>query len=1019
MLDGFKKAAEEKVQGGGEELDRILGLPITQLRRELKASYLDKKFTAEQFDDFIVRLGNVGDLGKQVEIAKQAAAKHEVASELDIELNTPAKTLLWAAVLTRMMDKMEEPVATSRLWKQMKETIGFHNESIILSKVIDASLQNDDVTFDFGQPGSWFYHDPIANHVNMDMYFMLLVGFEHIRSVGLHEIGHSELSVTFTGKMHELFEKVKNFIDPRTVDDPAKFENKQFTEEEQKEIAMDVKEWELRRKLWHPAEDNCVNQFAANMQDIVKIKQDFGDSLNHISVVLQNIWALDPTRLPPQLTTEMPKPEPGEDPMPYLEAKAAREAQIEAIEQRIAFFHSPLSKSDIEDVQKGKISLIVAEKMMSQISSLTLLAFYERNGLFKGSKETWERFRNFPNDINATVDVSGIPAAKGKTAFEYLYDLSAGKNGIHALQPKPSDRFFGKDYYRKKVQQTSEARGAVVDHIWDVYVEKFADVIRRDFAKQVEEELKNQRNNDQSSGQGEGSPQNQKGNGSSKGGNSQGEGQNGGDSADPNGQPSGQTPGKSKQNEGNDDKSGDPEGGGDGKDKKKDLSKSLKKAMGDMNETPGEERAKEQGEGPGGKDKKNKKSDEKNPGEGKDGKDGKDAKKDDKKKGGWGQDPSQQSTPQRVGDAKKQRPVNENLTDEQKKALRDAADKMSSSGKDGLSSNSAGAGGMDGIDLETLAKGDWNDFQARVNELMPIISRLADTYRQIKEEQRQEIIRLSPEHELLPEDGDFRGRLDRNKYLDMKFRQAAGQPISVEDLKKFTVDRVTTMESTIEIASMIDGSGSMGGWRINAAIQSSVINYMAARMADIDSYIVVWGNKKPLIIATPESDFKKVGAMLEELRQHANGGTDLAPGLDDMIDTMSKHQGDITTISGSSHIIIWSDGDIFDATEAKKRLEAISTSGRNITVDVAILRENADPDTPSGTSMENTFQEIIDGKGGRHLGIVRGTDPQEVPMELARNILKRVRSFPVQTEPDSEKRRQLRQLYKRMTGPKF
>ena len=153
MLDNFKKATESLFGARGEEMDRIMSLPITQLRLELKAATQKKKFTQEDFDAFADKLSALEDMGGQVAIAKQAALDRKVENELDIELNTPAKQLLWAASIARMMDAGEEPVARSELWKQVQGTIGVYNETIRVSKVLSASMHNDDVTFDWGEPG--------------------------------------------------------------------------------------------------------------------------------------------------------------------------------------------------------------------------------------------------------------------------------------------------------------------------------------------------------------------------------------------------------------------------------------------------------------------------------------------------------------------------------------------------------------------------------------------------------------------------------------------------------------------------------------------------------------------------------------------------------------------------------------------------------------------------------------------------------------------------------------------------
>src|SRR5690606_2947093 len=129
----------------------------------------------------------------------------------------------------------------------------------------------------------------------------------------------------------------------------------------------------------------------------------------------------------------------------------------------------------------------------------------------------------------------------------------------------------------------------------------------------------------------------------------------------------------------------------------------------------------------------------------------------------------------KVSDLKNKQPVNDNLTEEQKEAIRKGQKGMPNADQSSLERDNAGDG--DGIDLAGLAKGDWRDFNARVQELAPVINRLARTYKKIRAQQRRQIRKMSRKHVFLPRDGDLRGRLDRGKVIQTKFKQATGQPI--------------------------------------------------------------------------------------------------------------------------------------------------------------------------------------------------------------------------------------------------
>ncbi|MBI1215457.1 MAG: hypothetical protein GC185_06540 [Alphaproteobacteria bacterium] len=1175
MFDGLKKSAG-KVFGGGEEIDRILSLPITKLRIELKQAFQDKKFTQEQFDDFTARLSQVDDITAQLELAKKAVSDRKVESEIDIELNSPAKQLLWAAALTRMMDGGKSPVAQSGLWKQLKSTIGVHNEAIAVSKVIASSMQNDDTTFDWGQPGSWFYYDPHKNHINLDLYFTLLTGFEHIRSVHLHEIGHSELSNTYSPRMKELYEKVKQYIDPRTVTDEERAKNppRKMKKSEQLEVGMNVAEWQYRFRLWHMTEDNCVNQFSANMSKM--LPQDFAYSLNYVSAILQGFGERlngDEKTRRVRITTD--KPPPTDEKKREIYEDAIKKQQDEAQKEYDAAYKrasSPLSPAEIAAVKKGEITPEVAQKVFNEINTAVLLAYYEKNGMFSGkSDKTWERFHVFPEEIRQLVDVSNVPDAKGRDAFEYLFDLSGGVKkadydllsiplgryqaeeylrdntavgkafnkrlakeeaqlppgadgrpgkldepsrvalmqevlqqpefmgakapvsseaekvfyeqaaleilrakdvlgatadqtvadsgkdavenlleqaahvrGTRGLQPQPADRMLVvepynnvKDSYQNVVAATSVQRGVMMEHIWDLYLKPFADVLLKDYEKKLEERLdqkqkkgqqnKNQQNqqgdqgdqgdpSDQSGDQGEqsenGSPQQQSGGGG--GGDSQPDpSQQGGGDGEPDPSGGGSQESDPQQQQG---------GGGGEEDPELDMDEDLQDQVGDMAENPEEKRDKENAEnGAGGQQNdENDPQNQQGSGEGDENKDAaqNDGKDQDGHGGpGWDQDPNEQGQePKKVGDMKDQDVIDEEMSEQQKEAMKQAAKGMPKVDPNAMKSNNAGD--QAGIDLAKLAKGDWTDFNRRILELSPVINQVALSYKRIREAQRRQILQKAKTLDYLPPDGDIQDRLDRDKVLETKFRKATRQKLTTDDAKKFQEDEVLTTESTIEITAMIDGSGSMpsvqlgnGVTAMDVALQSAVINYMACRKAGIDSYIVMWGDPEPLIIATPDSNLKEVGEKLEKLRRGTGSGTSLAPGIVKTIEAMSRHKNKNGTISGSSHILVYSDGDIGDFTATVDKLSIVSKNAKNLSVDVAVLKR---PGDASVSKMENAFQTVIDRSGDKLVGIVRGSNAQEVPLELARLMQKRVRRFQVKAENDKEKRRRLKQLHKKL-----
>ncbi len=920
MVHKLKQAVQG--QGTGEEIDRILALPLTQVRLSLKQAFKARSYTDDQFADTIAALTQIEPaIAAQVAVARAAVDAREVRDALDIELDTPAKTALWAATLMRLMQDGTAPVADSRLWGQIQQTVGIFNEEIRVAKVISASLQNNDVSFSWGQPRSWFYYDPRKNHINLDLLMTLMMGFEHMRVVHLHEIGHSELSNTFPPRMRELYDQVKAVIDPASLTPEDKAAAKPVaTRDEQRQMMAAVAEWNLRFQLWHMVEDNCVNQFAVNMEKILPI-QDFAASWNHIGVALQGYGELargDAGATPQDVTSDMPQSRRVED--------DTAEEERQQRDSRLALAGRPLTDGEVADIRAGKISPEVAARMFHMNKTSVWLAFYERTGLFSDTENGWQRFKIFRADIDRTVDPSAVDGLAG---FASLYRQSVGADGISQQQPRPSDRMFGPAHYRKKVETTSDARNTLMEEIWDRYLKPYADVLIAEQLRQFDQRQDNKNKNDDN--------------------------------------------------------------------KPQDLDGELGDQMGDMAPTPQDKKEKEhqqeqqaeQTPAPEGQE---------NP--------------------GWENNPEAQGESKRAGDVKDRTAFGEDMTQEQKDRLRKAIVAMQNGAGTGQGLTS-GTGAHE-VDLSRLAKGDWRDFEKRALELSPVVNQVARSFMQIRERQKREMTALSTrEHDFYAADGDFNGRLDRDKRLDRMFKVRAGRAVNSDDFKTFRADQTTTAHSSIEMTFMIDGSVSMNDVKIGggvtameAALQSAAIMYLAARQAGIDAYIVMWGNASPLVVATPETDLKEVGIKLEGLRKGINSGTDLSPALRKTIATMAAHTAPAGVISGSSHIFVYSDGDIYDRARAEADLRQISRYGRNLTVDVAVFRPAAGA---GGTEIEKMCAGVIKDTGCLNIGSLRGLDPNQLPREMAQTVLRRVSAVKVQATPDHAKRRDLKALYSRMT----
>lgn len=1023
-------------------LDRILADPFSRLQLELKHAFLEKSFPQEKFDSFVQRLSALGDIRTQLPLAAEAVANGEVARPLDIELKTKYKQLLWAAVLTRQMDmgKSDDPekVKTATdygLWQQLVTHPTSYNQMIFVAQVIRRSLQNENVTYRWGQPDEWFYFNLKENNIVLDFYYSLQIGFENITSVFGHEIGHSELTPEFLGRMREIADALDGDVDSKTTRSSDtmgasskidKDEDKEYTEEEIDEILALYVEWKMRFELWHMTEDNCVNQFSVNIEELMRL-QNYGAALNNVCALLQGFgeiamgdaekWGLGISTEKPEAPVQVKKTQVGieiikiemqeaidaADPE-KMKAHAERKEELmrlfqtltkleEEVKAEHAFRTRSMTDEEADEVRSGNISLLAAKKLFHTLKTTILLAFYEKNGLFQ-SPEMWDRQHIYPADFNRVLDVSHIPEASGKSPFDYIRAVAVGDPDMPAeLKKFPMARVAAENFLMNSIQipvavDKSTRREDVVRLKAIAYAEHLGLSPAGDDPVSYLQEM-----TVRARGMRDLQPL-----------------------------PSDRFFGRAYYN-------AEVEACCQARcalmEKFWDelmlpfvnlvAQDRMRKMKEDMND-PGQDGGKP-GNGKGGSPLPKKLRDALKNVKKKPSQAGSGNGKGTPSKEPFGGDPKKTEKPLRVKDMADKEPVKDDLTPAEKAERQKALEGMKNEASPGSSSSTQGGRSANSIDLEALAKGDWNQFHKRLLELMPIIMPLAQTYRMIAAQQMQTIKQMSEEHEIIPANGDYRGTLDMQRVIDNRKREAMGLAPEVDDFNQFFVEKDMQIPSSVECVSMIDGSGSMQGWAINAAIQSAVINYMAARMAGISTYIIVWGDDKPLVLADPTTDFKLIGERLEALRDGLNWGTAMAPAFIGTLKSLAEYKAEPGTVSGSTHVTVYSDGDIADPVKSKSMLRAIVKFGRNLTVDLALLRPGAKQEESCGTGMEAVFEEVMQETKTHMLGILRSDDPNTIPKKIMQSVLKRIRSAPVKIEPDAVKRSRFRNILQQLEKP--
>ncbi len=210
-----------------------------------------------------------------IEAAKQFIADGTLPAQVSTE--TPVEQFAWGAALAYASqstpDLQEHP-----LWKMVEQSATLNREKNALRTIAITNLRNSRINIRWGMPPEGypnigFYYDHVNNLVNVDMVWGLIMGLEHARGPMMHEIGHGELSVSFSPRMVELAQRI----------DELSAKQATLTQDDYKEWVQAQLEWQLRNQLYQEAENNTVNHFATGNGQLYG--QDIGYSLNTVQMV--------------------------------------------------------------------------------------------------------------------------------------------------------------------------------------------------------------------------------------------------------------------------------------------------------------------------------------------------------------------------------------------------------------------------------------------------------------------------------------------------------------------------------------------------------------------------------------------------------------------------------------------------------------------------------------------------------------------------------------------------------------
>ena len=1023
--------------------ETILSDKLTRLRIALSTKFKDEdsKFTKKEFDAFVENLKESLDdpsiIEEELPNVTQALDKKEAPSEPDI--SRPELQLLWAAALLHIERKNKSSTPkppyspyspygyggyyysqvkfkNTELWRQI-------NKSPIVRQVLAShelylgeEINRKGVKFDWGEPGEEAHFDSNENVIKIDLFSALISGLEHTHSVMIREIGKSQLSTMFPEQNTKIREEILKLKAKES-------QLGKLNADDYKQMRRLALEWEMREMLWRTAE-KCATQRYAERKGLENA-QNYAYSLNHYLMTNSHFGSQALASFRDKGAEKMRN----EEIQTLIKAKEELEKSLEELIEEggegvpLEFVKAIKEEMQALDEKLASLDTNTPVAKFLNILNAIELSFYKNNGLFSNDKESWERFGVRPDDVIRDHSKGAVPGfnandnggmIKGLSAdFRYLLELCGGPNGIENIQAHASRKRTGKAYFNTLTDVYAFKRNALIEKVWDLYIEELAEEMMKELEEQLDEELGNEPPSQDQDGQ---EQDGQEGQGQ------EGEGQEG------QGQEGQGQEGQGQEGQGQEGQGQEGQGQeGQGQE-------------GQGQEGQGQEGSQNHDFGP--EDKPFGSEDKSEPGKGEDfdpatagtnddsvdveNGQGQNQKMDDvdvPPEHPEGQEPGQDADGQgQDADGQGQEGADgkslEEIQKELEEAMKKLQEEMEQQGQDGQGedgqeadgqgegqgqpqqggdgdsdspSDGAGDGGAEKT-IEDLAVMDWQSYQSLMAHLKGYVNKAGRLLEKIREVQQEKITRRSRELEMLPE-GKEMDRLDFESHQNLTIKKRTGQGLEKDDLNRFRKDERHNTPTTIDIVLLIDGSGSMtmDNYKVGKAkpmeiaILSSIILYEAAKSVDANVYIALWGNDDPIMLAKPGDDAKEVQKNLMKAKSGMNCGTNLAPSIQKITKVLSEHKS--SSYSGYTHMMVISDGDISDADKAVNAVNTLLSQSDYTTLEFAILKKEGH----AKSAMEEVADRVQTGNPTQKIGVHRDGDPNSIPAGIVGLIFEKIR----------------------------